>query len=123
MFLQLYRKQGEKQFARQAFDCARSIDPSLALPWAGMSADFHSRLNSLSSFDLFFVSSDLIFVTMHLVYKESDLLSNDLFIFRESAADEAYESCLRAVQILPVSFFFLPAASYVILIWCIRKEH
>lgn len=62
----LYRKQGEKQFARQAFDCARSIDPSLALPWAGMSADFHSR---------------------------------------ESAADEAYESCLRAVQILPLAEF------------------
>nr|XP_011464990.1 PREDICTED: tetratricopeptide repeat protein 37 [Fragaria vesca subsp. vesca] len=62
----LYRKQGEKQFARQAFDCARSIDPSLALPWAGMSADSHSR---------------------------------------ESSADEAYESCLRAVQILPLAEF------------------
>ncbi|XP_050376108.1 tetratricopeptide repeat protein SKI3 [Argentina anserina] len=62
----LYRKQGEKQFARQAFDCARSIDPSLALPWAGMSADSHSR---------------------------------------ESSADEAFESCLRAVQILPLAEF------------------
>lgn len=62
----LYRKQGEKQFARQAFDCARSIDPSLVLPWAGMSADFHAR---------------------------------------ESAAGEAYESCLRAVQILPLAEF------------------
>ncbi|XP_068305808.1 tetratricopeptide repeat protein SKI3 [Pyrus communis] len=62
----LYRKQGEKQFARQSFDCARSIDPSLALPWAGMSADFHAG---------------------------------------ESAVGEAYESCLRAAQILPLAEF------------------
>jgi hypothetical protein len=31
------------QLARKAFDCARSIDPSLSLPWAGMSADFPAR--------------------------------------------------------------------------------
>lgn len=43
VILQLYREEGEERLARQAFDCARSIDPSLALPWAGMSADFHSR--------------------------------------------------------------------------------
>ncbi|KAL6013539.1 hypothetical protein ACLOJK_004037 [Asimina triloba] len=35
----LYREAGEKLLARQAFDHARSIDPSLALPWAGMSID------------------------------------------------------------------------------------
>lgn len=39
--LQLYRKIGEKHLAGQAFDHARSIDPLLALPWAGMSADSH----------------------------------------------------------------------------------
>ncbi|XP_048331542.1 tetratricopeptide repeat protein SKI3 isoform X2 [Ziziphus jujuba] len=62
----LYRKNGEKQLAKQAFDCSRSIDPSLALPWAGMSADFHSR---------------------------------------DTASDEGFESCLRAVQILPLVEF------------------
>lgn len=41
--LQLYSKEGEKKLAQQAFDRARSIDPSLALPWAGMSADFYTR--------------------------------------------------------------------------------
>ena len=41
--LQLYRQEDEKKIARQAFDSARSIDPSLALPWAGMSADTHAR--------------------------------------------------------------------------------
>ncbi|KAK4753087.1 hypothetical protein SAY87_021885 [Trapa incisa] len=55
-----------KQLARQAFDIARSIDPSLSLPWAGMSAD------SLTG---------------------------------EVAPDEAFESCLRAVQILPLAEF------------------
>ncbi|KAM0941484.1 putative tetratricopeptide-like helical domain superfamily [Dioscorea sansibarensis] len=35
----LYRMLGDKQLARQAFDHARSIDPSLALPWAGMSVE------------------------------------------------------------------------------------
>ncbi|KAK9269809.1 hypothetical protein L1049_025382 [Liquidambar formosana] len=62
----LYRKEGEKQLARQAFDCSRSIDPSLALPWAGMSADTHAR---------------------------------------EPTQDEPFESCLRAVQILPLAEF------------------
>lgn len=41
--LQLFREVGEKQLAQQAFDRARSIDPSLALPWAGMSADMYTR--------------------------------------------------------------------------------
>ncbi|KAF8014969.1 hypothetical protein BT93_H0690 [Corymbia citriodora subsp. variegata] len=36
----VYRRVADKQLTRQAFDSARSIDPSLALPWAGMSADF-----------------------------------------------------------------------------------
>ncbi|XP_062200574.1 tetratricopeptide repeat protein SKI3 isoform X2 [Phragmites australis] len=35
----IYRQSGDQQLARQAFDRARSIDPSLALPWAGMSAE------------------------------------------------------------------------------------
>ncbi|KAL6529562.1 hypothetical protein OROGR_015185 [Orobanche gracilis] len=39
----LYRREGEKQLAQQAFDRARSIEPSLALPWAGMSADADTR--------------------------------------------------------------------------------
>lgn len=42
-FGQLYRKVGANQLSKQAFDYARSIDPSLPLPWAGMSADFHAR--------------------------------------------------------------------------------
>ncbi|XP_077215961.1 tetratricopeptide repeat (TPR)-like superfamily protein isoform X2 [Tasmannia lanceolata] len=62
----LYRKEGDKLLARQAFDHARSIDPSLALPWAGMSVDIHAG---------------------------------------GCSPDEAYESCLRAVQILPVAEF------------------
>ncbi|KAJ0024743.1 hypothetical protein Pint_09139 [Pistacia integerrima] len=65
-FLQLYREEGERKLARQAFDSARSIDPSLALPWAGMSADAHAR---------------------------------------EPSLDEAFESCLRAVQVLPLAEF------------------
>ncbi|XP_010932168.1 tetratricopeptide repeat protein SKI3 isoform X1 [Elaeis guineensis] len=60
----LYRNLGEKQLARQAFDHARSIDPSLALPWAGISVDSH-----------------------------------------DSSQSEAYENCLRAVQILPLPEF------------------
>ncbi|KAL9445641.1 hypothetical protein AB3S75_013513 [Citrus x aurantiifolia] len=62
----LYREVGEKKLARQAFDSARSIDPSLALPWAGMSADVQAS---------------------------------------ESLVDDAFESCLRAVQILPLAEF------------------
>ncbi|VFQ92416.1 unnamed protein product [Cuscuta campestris] len=62
----LYRKEGECQFAQNAFDCARSIDPSLPLPWAGMSAD-------------------------------ADV--------RNLKEDEAYECCLRAVQIFPLAEF------------------
>ncbi|XP_041022054.1 tetratricopeptide repeat protein SKI3 isoform X4 [Juglans microcarpa x Juglans regia] len=42
-FKEFYRKEGANQLAKQAFDCARSIDPSLSLPWAGMAADFHAR--------------------------------------------------------------------------------
>ncbi|XP_043711389.1 LOW QUALITY PROTEIN: tetratricopeptide repeat protein SKI3-like [Telopea speciosissima] len=62
----IYRNEGEKQLAKQAFDRARSIDPSLALPWAGMSVDIHAG---------------------------------------GYTPDEAYESCLRAVQILPLAEF------------------
>ncbi|XP_021717803.1 tetratricopeptide repeat protein SKI3-like isoform X1 [Chenopodium quinoa] len=62
----LYKEEGESQLGRQAFDRARSIDPSLSLPWAGMSADT---------------------------------------LIRETASDEAYDSCLRAVQILPLAEF------------------
>ncbi|KAJ0987147.1 hypothetical protein J5N97_005503 [Dioscorea zingiberensis] len=62
----LYRKLGDKQLARQAFDHARSIDPSLALPWAGMSVDSGDGKYSVG---------------------------------------EAYESCQRAVQILPLPEF------------------
>ncbi|KAF7829441.1 tetratricopeptide repeat protein SKI3 isoform X1 [Senna tora] len=62
----LYRKEGEKILARQVFDRARSIDPGLALPWASMSAECHSR---------------------------------------ELAPVEAFESCLRAVQIMPLAEF------------------
>ncbi|KAK4600400.1 hypothetical protein RGQ29_010162 [Quercus rubra] len=62
----LYREEGDNQLARKAFDCARSIDPSLSLPWAGMSADFNAR---------------------------------------DPSPDEAFESCLRAVQISPLAEF------------------
>ncbi|XP_058073295.1 tetratricopeptide repeat protein SKI3 [Magnolia sinica] len=63
---QLYRKADQKLLARQAFDHARSIDPSLALPWAGMSIDTHAGI---------------------------------------CTPDEAYESCVRAVHILPLAEF------------------
>ncbi|PKU77719.1 tetratricopeptide repeat protein SKI3 [Dendrobium catenatum] len=62
----LYMKLGENHLATQSFDRARSLDPSLALPWAGMSVASHDRNYSLS---------------------------------------EAYESCLRAVQIMPLAEF------------------
>ncbi|KAJ8772613.1 hypothetical protein K2173_027790 [Erythroxylum novogranatense] len=62
----LYREEGNKKLARQAFDFARSIDPSLALPWVGMSADSHPG---------------------------------------DTKQDDAFESCLRAVQILPLAEF------------------
>ncbi|XP_010537256.1 PREDICTED: tetratricopeptide repeat protein SKI3 isoform X2 [Tarenaya hassleriana] len=39
---QLFRQTDEMKLAKQAFDCARSIDPTLALPWAG-SADVYAR--------------------------------------------------------------------------------
>ncbi|KAG8386967.1 hypothetical protein BUALT_Bualt03G0203700 [Buddleja alternifolia] len=64
--LQLYRREGKKQLAQQAFDRARSIDPALALPWAGMSADADAR---------------------------------------KLDQNEAYECCLRAVQIHPLAEF------------------
>lgn len=68
----LYRKLGELLLARQAFDHARSIDPSLALPWAGMSVDSQDG---------------------------------------KCSPNEAYESCLRAVQILPLAEFQLGLGS------------
>ncbi|XP_057975626.1 tetratricopeptide repeat protein SKI3 isoform X3 [Malania oleifera] len=74
----LYRKEGMKQLARQAFDCARSIDPLLALPWAWMSADTNAREPA-------------------------------------SVTDEAYESCLRAVQILPLAEFQIGLAKLALL--------
>ncbi|GMI82416.1 wax restorer [Hibiscus trionum] len=61
----LYREENKK-LARQAFDCARGIDPSLALPWAGMSVDTQTG---------------------------------------DSTPDDAFESCLRAVEILPLAEF------------------
>ncbi|KAI4366241.1 hypothetical protein MLD38_022139 [Melastoma candidum] len=42
----LFREVDEKLLARQAFDSARSIDPSLSLPWSGMSADFNPGMDS-----------------------------------------------------------------------------
>ncbi|XP_022764076.1 tetratricopeptide repeat protein SKI3 isoform X3 [Durio zibethinus] len=72
----LYREENEKKLARQAFDCARGIDPSLALPWAGMSADTHSG---------------------------------------ESTPDDAFESCLRAVKILPLAEFQIGLAKLALL--------
>ncbi|GJS66447.1 hypothetical protein Tco_0681011 [Tanacetum coccineum] len=43
-FLQLYIKQDEKKLTQNAFDYARSIDHSLALPWASMSVDMSMLL-------------------------------------------------------------------------------
>lgn len=64
----IYRQSGDKQLARQAFDRARSIDPSLALPWAGMAAENYQQPGG-------------------------------------SPVNESFESCLRAVQILPLPEF------------------
>ncbi|KAL5225280.1 hypothetical protein ABZP36_011919 [Zizania latifolia] len=64
----IYRQTGDKQLARQAFDRARSIDPSLALPWAGMSAENYHQSG-------------------------------------DGPVNESFESCLRAVQILPLPEF------------------
>ncbi|CAM8985822.1 unnamed protein product [Rhodiola kirilowii] len=58
----LYRKECKRKMAQKAFDSARSIDPSLALPWAGMAADS---------------------------------------CFRKTKIEEAFEDCLRSVQVLP----------------------
>ncbi|KAL5778461.1 hypothetical protein ACOSP7_011387 [Xanthoceras sorbifolium] len=69
----LYRQEEEKKLARQAFDTARSIDPSLALPWAGMSADTNAR---------------------------------------EASPEEDFESCLRAVQLLPLAEFQIGLAMH-----------
>ncbi|KAF5205677.1 Tetratricopeptide repeat protein, partial [Thalictrum thalictroides] len=63
----LYRKAGEKTLTMQAFDHARSIDPSLALPGAGMSSNISKSGGYTHA--------------------------------------EAYESCLRAVQIFPLAEF------------------
>lgn len=71
-----YREAGEIKLSRQAFDFARSIDPSLALPWAGMAANIQSG---------------------------------------ESALDEAFESCFRAVQILPLAEFQIGLAKLAFL--------
>ncbi|GAB2216176.1 hypothetical protein Droror1_Dr00023945 [Drosera rotundifolia] len=67
----LYSELEEKQLAGDAFDKARSIEPSLALPWAGMSA---------------------------------------ILLGREPITDEAYESCLRAVQIMPLAEYQISLA-------------
>ncbi|XWS14326.1 hypothetical protein CRYUN_Cryun35bG0000500 [Craigia yunnanensis] len=72
----LYREENEKKLARQAFDYARGIDPSLALPWAGMSADTHTG---------------------------------------ESTPDDAFESCLHAVKILPLAEFQIGLAKLALL--------
>ncbi|KAF4367677.1 tetratricopeptide repeat protein SKI3 [Cannabis sativa] len=72
----IYREMDEKKLARLAFDCSRSIDPSLALPWAGMSADFHGK---------------------------------------EAPVDEAFESCLRAVQTLPLAEFQIGLAKLAVI--------
>lgn len=72
----LYREEGEKNLARLAFDCSRSIDPSLSLPWAGMSADCQ---------------------------------------IRELTPEEAFESCSRAVQILPVAEFQIGLAKLALI--------
>ncbi|XVE56309.1 hypothetical protein DITRI_Ditri03aG0228300 [Diplodiscus trichospermus] len=72
----LYREENEKKLARQAFDCARGIDPSLALPWAGMSADIHTG---------------------------------------ERTPNDAFESCLRAVKILPLAEFQIGLAKLALL--------
>lgn len=72
----LYIEENEKKLARKAFDCARGIDPSLALPWAGMSADIHTG---------------------------------------ESTPDDAFQSCLHAVKILPLAEFQIGLAKLAFL--------
>ncbi|KAG6407029.1 hypothetical protein SASPL_130011 [Salvia splendens] len=79
----LYRLEGEKKLAQQAFDRARSIEPSLALPWAGMSAD-------------------------------ADV--------RKFEQNEAYECCLRAVQISPVADFQIGLAKLALHSSCLSSS-
>lgn len=55
--MQLYKKEGDKRLAQEAFDRARSIDPSLALPWAGMSADSYTRYSDIICQSIEYVSS------------------------------------------------------------------
>ncbi|KAL1560754.1 tetratricopeptide repeat protein SKI3 isoform X2 [Salvia divinorum] len=79
----LYRLEGEKKLAEQAFDRARSIEPTLALPWAGMSAD-------------------------------ADV--------RKFEQNEAYECCLRAVQISPVADFQVGLAKLALHSSCLSSS-
>ncbi|KAJ1687174.1 hypothetical protein LUZ63_018564 [Rhynchospora breviuscula] len=62
----MYWELNEKLLARQALDRARSIEPSLAVPWAGMSVDNQAGASSV---------------------------------------EDSFESCLRAVLILPIAEF------------------
>ncbi|EPS62470.1 hypothetical protein M569_12320, partial [Genlisea aurea] len=78
----IYRQHGETKLAQQAFDFARSIDPSLALPWAGMSADAAARNLDQS---------------------------------------EAYDCCLRAVQIFPVAEFQVGLANLALRSHCLSS--
>lgn len=96
---QLYCKAGEKQLARQVFDRSRSIDPGLALPWASMSTESCMRYYSLVSFILSFSRSMVILSIIHRFSNHMPSLYS-----REPAPDEAFESCSRAVQIMPVIY-------------------
>ena len=46
----------------------------------------------------------------YVMYVKSSvsIINSELYFYRESAVGEAYESCLRAAQILPVIFYLLP---------------
>lgn len=64
---QLYLREGDEGLATQAFDRARSSNPLLSLPWAGMSF-IHSSKGRLESV---FTYQEILFVHA-FVWKETE---------------------------------------------------
>ena len=81
------------------FDCARSIDPSFTLPWARTSADNYHQ--SGYSFSLF--HENISYMCYEQLFIQADF--SNYFFNRGIPINESFETCLRAVQILPESFF------------------
>ncbi|GAB4862115.1 hypothetical protein Ancab_037390 [Ancistrocladus abbreviatus] len=100
----LYRELGDKQLARQEFDRARSIDPSLALPWAGMSADVPTRsvLTDIS-INLARVLSKVLGNALDAVRELEDLKREDNYINLKGE----YMRCLNLQTYYPVGWMCL----------------